>query len=379
VGELTIDRRKFLAGAAAIAGAGVVANTVGLPGTAVAPVEASATSRVPDDLVPHTRTWMAWPDRQNIWGPDLPGVQGDIAKIAKTIAAYEPVTLLANPGSAAAAAAAVGPGVTVITSIPVDDCWTRDTGPVFRLDSANRLDAVGLNFNGWGDRQIHARDKLVAKRIAALVGVQFTAASFVGEGGAIETDGRGTLMATASSLVNDNRNPGKNKAAVAAAMKSAYGASQVIWFPGVRDLDITDDHVDATSRFVSGRRATVQWPTPGDTDPYSVDAREQYRILNSSTNANGQSFNITKIQGPDYTRIRRADVEGFVGSYANYYVCNGAVISAQFGDGPRDAAALATLRSLFPGRTVVQLNIDNLAAGGGGIHCVTQQQPVGII
>lgn len=145
-------------------------------------------------------------------GNKLSGVQADIALIARTIAKYEPVVLCANSGSAAKARSMCGSTVTVITSIPVDDAWTRDSGPVFRTDGQGGLDAVGLNFNGWGNKQTHAKDALVAERIAAYVGVPFTRAALVGEGGAIEQDGAGTLMATRSSLVNRNRNPGSRSA-----------------------------------------------------------------------------------------------------------------------------------------------------------------------
>ncbi|MFE4719905.1 agmatine deiminase family protein, partial [Streptomyces sp. NPDC056728] len=184
----------------------------------------------------------------------------------------------------------------------------------------------------------------------------------------------GTLIATKSSLVNKNRNPGMTTTQIETAMCDAFGASKVIWFNGVTGRDITDDHVDATSRFLAAGDGLVQMPLATDTDAWSKDARQQYQILSTSTDADGTPIAVTKIQGPDYSRIRSSDVN-FVAAYANYYVCNGAVISAQFGDTRADAAAKAALQRLFPGRTLEQLNIDSLGAGGGGIHCVTQQQP----
>ncbi|WP_199926116.1 agmatine deiminase family protein, partial [Streptomyces sp. NRRL S-495] len=126
-----------------------------------------------------------------------------------------------------------------------------------------------------------------------------------------------------------------------------------------------DDHVDATSRYLGGTTGVVQMPLAGDTDAWSEDARQQYRILSAATNAQGSRYTVSQIQGPDYNLIRSTD-PNFVGSYANYYLCNNAVISAQFGDTRADSAARATLARLFPGRTVEQLNIDRLGAGGGG-------------
>ncbi|MGW8330881.1 agmatine deiminase family protein [Streptomyces sp. NPDC055897] len=367
-----LGRRTFLASTGAAAAGAAWAVTAGGRAHA-APAQASSFA-VPLDTVPHTRTWMAWPDSSAIWGRQLAGVQANIALIAKTIAKYEPVTVCANSAGVAKAQTACGPAVTVIGSIPVDDCWMRDTGPVFRTDGAGGLDTVGLNFNGWGNKQTHAKDALVAQRIAASLGVPFTSAGLVGEGGAVETDGAGTLMATRSSLINTNRNPKLKQAQIEAALCAAFGADQVIWFNGVTGRDITDDHVDATSRFLAAGAGLVQMPTATDNDAWSKDARQQYQILSAAKDADGDPIAVTQIQGPDYGRIRSSD-PNFVAAYANYYVCNGAVISAQFGDSRADAAAKSSLQRLFPGRVVEQLNIDSLGAGGGGIHCVTQQQP----
>jgi len=329
---------------------------------------------VPVDTVAHTRTWMAWPDSSAIWGRQLAGIQANIALIAKTVAKYEPVIMCANSASASKAQSSCGPTVTVIGSIPVNDCWMRDMGPIFRTSASGGLDVIGTNFNGWGNKQTHAKDALVASKIAAYVGVPYTAAGFVGEGGAIETDGDATLMATQSSLINSNRNPGRTQAQIEAAMCAAYGASKVIWFTGIKGQDITDDHVDATSRFLADATGVVQMPLATDTDIWSNDERQQYQTLSTSTDAQGLPIAVSKLQGPDYNKIRSTN-PNFVGSYANYYVCNSAVISAQFGDTSADAGAKTLLSGLFPGRVVEQLNIDSLGAGGGGIHCVTQQQP----
>ncbi|MFE2407593.1 agmatine/peptidylarginine deiminase [Kitasatospora sp. NPDC059408] len=386
--QWTPSRRRFLtaaamtaAGAAVTAATGPRARAAGRSttprgGAPAAPALAGAFS-VPDDGVPHTRTWMAWPDSTTIYGRKLSGVQANIALIANTIAKYEPVHLLANAaGVAAARRACTNPNVTVIGSIPVDDCWMRDTGAVFRTDGAGGLDAVGLNFNGWGNHQQHANDALVAQRVAAYLGLPFTAAGLVSEGGAIETDGAGTLMATRSSIINPDRNPNLSQAQIEQAMCAAYGASKVIWFDGISGQDITDDHVDATSRFLGPGVGLVQTPNPADPpDIWSNDEQQQYQILSSSADAQGTPIAVTALRSPDYNLIRAVS-SSFVDSYANYYVCNGAVISAQFGDTTADANAKRVLQGLFPGRTIVQLNIDNLGNQGGGIHCVTQQQPV---
>lgn len=183
-------------------------------------------------------------------------------------------------------------------------------------------------------------------------------------------------MATRSSIINPNRNPGMTQDQIEAAMCAAYGTSKVIWFPGIVGKDITDDHVDSTSRFTGDLHGVVQYPAQADDhNIWSNDERQQFRILSRSTTAAGRPIQVTKLLGPIWNRIRQREPPNFVDSYANYYVCNGAVVAAQFGDRDADRAAAETLAEAFPGRVIEQLNIDNLGNGGGGVHCVTQQQP----
>ncbi|MFD9356655.1 agmatine/peptidylarginine deiminase [Streptomyces sp. NPDC060031] len=328
---------------------------------------------VPLDDVPHVRTWMAWPSSRSIWGPDLAGVQQDIALIAKTVARYEPVLMCAADESAAATARTrCGSAVTVISTIPVDDLWMRDTGAVFRRDGAGAVDAIGLNFNGWGNKQTHRKDAKVARLLAARESLPFTTAAFTGEGGAVETDGDGTLMATESSLVNKNRNAGLSRAQVEAKVLAAYGADKMIWTPGLKGQDITDDHIDVTSRFIRPGVVMVQVPPADRTDIWAEDAREQLAILSAATDAKGRRLQVLTMSGPD---TLRSDNPDFVDSYLNFHLVNGAVITSQFGDRAKDAGAKQALAAAFPGRTVVQLDVDRLMGGGGGIHCSTVQQP----
>ncbi|OPC76563.1 peptide ABC transporter permease [Embleya scabrispora] len=371
------SRRNFV-GAALLGAAGL---TVGAssragatPRTAAKARVAAAVLRVPADDVAHVRTWMAWPSKSSIWGNRLSGVQNDVALIAKTIARFEPVVMMAaDSSSASTARSKCGSTVTVISSIPVDDLWARDTAPVFRTDGSGRRDAVGLGFNGWGSKQTHAKDALVASQIASFDGLAFTRAGFTGEGGAIETDGDGTVMATESSLINGNRNPGMTKAQVEAAVLAAYGATRMLWVPGIKGQDITDDHIDATSRFIRPGVVMVQMPPASRTDIWAQDARKQFQILSAATDAKGRRLRVIRIDGPDTVR---SDSEDFVDSYINFHVCNGGVVMAQFGDTAKDAAAKQVVAAAFPGRQVVQINIDRIALGGGGVHCTTMQEPV---
>ena len=315
---------------------------------------------------------MAWPGSREIWGGLLPGIQRDIASIASTIALFEPVVLCANPDDVATASRMCGADVDITGDVPVDDCWMRDSGPVFTVDADGAIAAAGLNFNGWGKRQTHERDALVARRVAEQVGVPLVVGDLVTEGGAIETDGDGTLLATESSIVNDNRNPGRARDDLAQAMGAAYGADLVLWVPGLRDHDITDDHIDATSRFVRPGVVLVQVPPSARTDIWAEDARTQRAILAGATDAKGRPLTLLEVSGP---RTVRSTSQGFLDSYVNFFTPNGAVITAQFGDDERDQEAAVVLADAFPGREVVQLDVDRLHEGGGGIHCVTQPEP----
>lgn len=364
---MSLSRRGFL-GATGLALAGCTARAE----LQSADLKSDVSWQVPAETVPHTRTWMAFPWRTDVWGRFLPGVQADVALVARTIAKYEPVVLCATQGAAAHARARCGPSVNVIASIPVDDCWMRDSGPVFRHDPQGRVGAVGLNFNGWGGRQVVTRDQHVAQRVTDRANAPFEAAPFTSEGGALESDGDGTIIATESSLINDNRNPGMTREQIEAAVFAAYGASKMIWVPGLRDHDITDDHIDATSRFIRPGVVMVQLPQPSRTDAWAEDARQQFKILSHATDAKSRRLQVVPIRGPSTVR---STYKGFVDSYVNFALARGAVITTQFGDREQDRAAHRTLTKAFPGRVVEQLNIDRLCEGGGGVHCITQQQP----
>ncbi len=364
-----LDRRRlFLA-----VGAAAVSLLPGCRSVAAATAAAGSWS-VPHDGDEHVRTWMAWPSSRAIWGRLLPGVQRDVAVIAATIARYEPVVMCATDArEAAVARRACGSEVEVVDHIPVDDCWMRDSGPIVRRNSAGNREAIGLRFNAWGRKQTHQKDRLVAERVAGDAELPFRRAQFVGEGGAIEADGEGTLFATESSLVNPNRNPGKTRRQVEAAVLAAYGATKMIWAPGIVGLDITDAHIDGTARFVRPGVALVQLSPPDKNDAWAANARQVRDILRQATDAKGRRLQVIEIQGPRSVRSSSAD---FLDSYVNFHLVNGAVITAQFGDAERDEACRRALESAFPGRTVEQLDVDRLHEGGGGIHCITMQEPL---
>ncbi|MEV7025491.1 agmatine deiminase family protein [Kitasatospora sp. NPDC093558] len=376
-----ISRRTLLARTGAAAAALAVGPVLG----GIRPAQA-ASLRVPGEDEPHNRTWMSWPSSSVIWGSLLSRIQSDIAELATEIARYEPVIMCADgPTAASRARTLCGAGVTVIGSIPVSDCWMRDTGPLFRVDGAGGLDAFGLNFNAWGENatsfyglpaSAYDKDRTVAQNVAGYVGVPFAKASVVGEGGGVECDGDGTLMATESCWVNPNRNPGMTRDQIEAELLSRFGASKMIWLPGVTGQDVTDGHIDGTARFVRPGVVMVQLGGAVRPDVWTANAQAINDVLVNSTDAKGRRLQVLTIQGPDtLPRIPQGKQAQFLGSYMNWAVTNQTVITTQFGDTAKDAAAKTAIESAF-GRPVVQLNLDNLYGnGGGGAHCVTMQEP----
>lgn len=336
----------------------------------------------PAEEAPHARTWMCWPsyvehyqygDRPRGY-PDE--VRSAIGRLAAAIAEHEPVVMCASPKHHAAARSVCGEKVEILP-IPTDDMWARDTGPVFVQNEHGEKAAVTLNFNAWGGKEDMPVDALLARRILNHIGVREINASVVGEGGGIEFDGEGTLLLTESCWVNDNRNPGRTRDEIEAELRRVLGVDQVIWLKGVAGEEETDGHIDGYVRFIrpglvlmSGAdSADAEWGRDTVWDEDYRDARDRLR---KARDAAGRKLEIVELPWASTSRSRDPR---FFTSYANFYVGNGAVYSPQFGDDKTDAAAEATLGELFPGRKVVMLDVDRIYENGGGIHCVTQQEP----
>ncbi len=328
---------------------------------------------MPDESDPHLRTWMAFGASQDIWGKKLlPEVQRNLATIALTISKYEPVSMLVRQSDLSVARRLMGDKVELVVR-PHNDLWMRDTGPVFVVTENGDKGAVDFNFNGWGQKQDFGYDAEVASFVAQRAGVPRIESDLVLEGGGIEVDGRGTGIITESCVLNENRNPGVSKARCERELKRLLGLEKIIWLPGVRGKDITDGHTDFYARVARPGVIVAGY----DPDPKSFDhavTKRHLAILRTATDAEGRRPEIVVLEAPSKIRERFAN-DDFAAGYVNFYVCNGAVIAPEFGDLRTDTAAKGALQSAFPGRDVVQISIDGIAAGGGGIHCTTQQEP----
>ncbi|MFG2389011.1 agmatine deiminase family protein [Streptomyces lavendulae] len=376
------DRRtvlRTLAGiGAAIAGASACGPTAagsqaGAAGDSSPSPTAGGGRRLGAEWESHTRTFMSWPALSSVWGQDLPSVREDIARIARAVGQYEAVVMMARPEQVDAAQRACGKDVEVIP-LAVDDLWARDIVPVF-VEQGGKVAGVDFNFNGWGNKQEHKNDGAVGRNLLAKCGIPRVQAPLVAEGGSFEPDGEGTLLITESSIVNDNRNKGRSRDTIEAELKQTLGLEKVIWLAGVRGEDITDAHVDSLVRFSAPGVVLLDRAHPSTPpDSWSRSADQAKSVLSRATDARGRRFEIIDLPQPDLDRITgRGD--DFVSTYANFYIANDAVFMPRFGDRQADDRARGILREHFPDRDVVQVPIDTIASGGGGIHCSTHDQP----
>lgn len=323
---------------------------------------------VPAEEAPHELTFMQWPVSRKIYDDAvfLEITQQTIAEISNTISEFEPVVLMAHKNDHARIKRKVSSNVE-LWDIPTEDLWCRDAGPLFAINGARERVVSHIQFNGWGEKQAHTRDAKIAERVAIRLGVPLVPSGLKGEAGGIEQDGHGLLLAHESSWVNDNRNPGLSREDIETRLLKAYGADRMIWSDGVWGEDITDYHIDSLARFTGPGRVLINLPDEPDADdPFHQAGLQTHDVLVEG------GLDVEVISEPHNRRVE--DLE-FVASYANYYVCNGGVISAQFGDAETDAIAREALERHYPGRQVIQLNVDPLGELGGGIHCATQQMP----
>ncbi|NMD57044.1 MULTISPECIES: agmatine/peptidylarginine deiminase [Tsukamurella] len=334
--------------------------------------------RMPSETAPQTRTWMAYPSAGYSLGDTAEehhAARATWAAVANAIVDFQPVTVVVDPAEREAAGRYLSSRVDVVEA-PLDDAWMRDIGPTFVVDEAGRLGAVDWIFNGWGgqDWTRWDRDGRIGRFVAELAGAEYIGSELVGEGGGLHVDGAGTVLLTDTVQLDPGRNPGWTKRRVEAEMQRTIGATHAVWLPYglTRDYDTfgTRGHVDIV--------ATI--PSPGTVllhdqrDPAHPDHERSAHlrdVLAGSTDAAGRAFEVVPVPAPTVLR----DDEGFVDySYINHVVVNDAVVACSFDD-PHDGVAVEALAAAYPGREIVTVDARPLFARGGGIHCITQQQP----
>jgi agmatine deiminase len=322
---------------------------------------------------------MEFPPGNTTFGDDPDGELGYYRRVWTTvtnaIARFEPVTLICDVGDGAVARALVDPAVGIVEKL-IDECWFRDSGPTFVTHPDGRLGAVLWRFNGWGQQEFCVWDdeQYIGAFAAGIAGAEPFLSSMVNEGGGIHVDGEGTVMITRTVQLDPFRNPDLDADQVEAELKARLGVDKVLWLERGLTKDYmrfgTRGHIDMIAAWVQpGVVVAHSQPDPTHSD-HEVCAENLAR-LRSSTDARGRTLEVVELEAPTVTQ---ADGEIVDWSYVNHYVCNGAVILCSFDD-PRDQSAADTLSRLYPGREVVLVEARPIFECGGGIHCITQQQP----
>ena len=373
------SRRKFLKSSAAFATLGILGGCQrsGKIDPSQVPGENSVVSNwyMPEEGDPHECTWMSFGASQRVWGKKLIGeVRKNLATVAETIAQFEPVVMFIRKDETELIAEYFVDRTNIeFIECPLNDLWIRDFGAVYVLNGSGGKAAIDFNFNGWGEKQEFENDAQIAELMADESKVGLLKTEICLEGGGIEIDGDGTAIVTESCVINDNRNPDWTKEDCEGELGELLGLKKIIWLPGVRGADITDGHTDFYARFAKPGAVVAHLDPDKSSSEYEL-TRRHLEILESSTDARGNQLDVVTLEPPKTVR-QRFDSDEFCAGYINFYVCNNAVIAPEFGDVETDSIAKSTLTDLFPDREVVMLNIDGIAAGGGGIHCATQQEP----
>ena len=329
--------------------------------------------RMPAESAAHERTVMCWPCRPQIYpGALMAEAKAAHAEVARTIAAFEPVTMIAPPGDGADAAERCGGQVDVV-ELAIDDSWFRDTGPIVVVDGEGGRVGLDWVFNCWGDKWTpYPDDATIAARWAAVAGLDVRALPMVLEGGSVNVDGAGTAVTTTQCLMHPNRNPSMTWTEIDETVRVELGVERMLWLPyGLALDDDTDGHVDNVAAFARPGVLVVQGCDDPDEDDF-VRMNVNARTAAGWIDARGEALDVVRIPVLPFVDV---DGERCCVPYVNFYVGNGVVVVPVAGH-PADGDVLAILAEQYPGREVIGLDVGAiLARGGGGIHCITQQVP----
>ena len=221
--------------------------------------------------------------------------------------------------------------------------------------------------------------KTLAQRFTTASGFSFTQANIVSEGGSLETDGNGLLLVTETSLINSNRNPGWSKQDIETELKAQLGVRKIVWLWGSKADAVTDGHVDGIAKFLAPGKLVIE-TVEDPLDPEYKDFQENLRRIKGLTDADEKPIEVVTIYRPRREKMTRPGND-FAASYVNGYYAHGpsgkrGIVISKFGDKQRDQKAAEVFSKLSGGAKIVQLRTDQIARGGGGIHCNTQQIPL---
>ncbi len=333
--------------------------------------------RCPPSGAPHRATWIAWPHNHEDWPGKFEPIPWAYGEIVRVLSRNERVCILVQNPAARTVARAILKKVGVdlkkvdFHPIPTDRVWTRDSGAIFVTKAGAPKIATHWKFNGWAKYPNHKKDDQVAPRIAKAlkvveVPVIVDGREIVMEGGAIDVDGAGTLMATEECLLSkvQARNPGLGREGIEKVFADVLGIRRVVWLDKGIVGDDTHGHVDDLARFVAPGRVLLCSESNAREANYKLLKENRERLL-------GEKLEVIPLPMPAPLAF---DGQRVPASYANFYIANGTVIVPTFND-PRDREALGIIADCFPGREVVGIHCVDFVWGLGTLHCATQQEP----
>ncbi len=335
---------------------------------------------MPEESELHEGTWLQWPHHYQYGMAYRNSLDATWVTMTKELVTSETVHLIAYNQTekdriiALLNAQSVSMANIDFKIYKTDDVWVRDNGPIFSRDKNGNLVIQDWGFNGWGNKADYANCDAVPSKIATDQGKTIIDINsiMINEGGSVETDGHGTLMACKSSILNNNRNPGMTQAQAEKIFKQYLGVTNFIWLDGQAGLEITDQHIDGFARF--GNANTIVTMEQNDLLYYDVK-QSDIETLYAARDKSGTAYTFLKVPlTRNNVTTTNGTSLGYKGSYVNYYISNSKVLVPNYND-PNDVAANIIIQTLYPTRTVVGIDVRNLYENGGMIHCVTQQQP----
>ena len=350
---------------------------------------------MPAEFEPHEGCILIWPERADSWQYGGYAARKAFTEVICSIAKSEKVTVCASARQYDNARSLLPEYVRVV-EMSSNDSWARDYAPTFLRNRQGEIRGVDWYFNAWGglvDGLYFPWDldnKMATKLCDLLEKDIYDAQDFVLEGGSIHSDGEGTILVTEACLLSAGRNPQLSKEEITQKLLEYLGAEKVIWLPRGVYHDETNEHVDNICAFTAPGEVVLGW-TEDQNDPQYPLSESCYQVLSRETDAKGRPFTIHKMPMPTPIHITQEECEGLdwmdgqptrtpgerlAGSYVNFYIANGAVVMPGFDD-PMDQPAKELLQRLFPTREVIQIYARDILIGGGNIHCITQQIPLG--
>ncbi len=341
-------------------------------------------SYMPDEADPHEGTWLQWPHHYTYGTAYRNSLDATWVAMTRALQQGEKVHIIAYNSTERTRItylllAAGVPTLNVDFLLrKTNDVWVRDNGPLFVYDNDDNLKITDWGFNGWGYDTPYRADNTVPTGVANSLGLpRVDLNSVVLEGGAIEVDGNGVLMATRSSTLENERNSELTQAEFERVLTTHLGVTKFIWLDGAYggQDDITDMHIDGFARF--GLNHTLVTMSRADLSYWGLSGADIHTLYQAS-DINSTPYRFVPLPLTAKNVVTTAGKNlGFKGSYVNYYVGNTVVLVPTYNDA-NDAMALNILRQLYANRTVVGIDVRNLYQNGGMVHCVTQQQPANL-